>query len=105
PLPDSAFHADFAPHQFDQPLAHHQADACPLLGASLLSETIERLEKLCDFFGSQSLTGIMHTDADTFIAACAARHIDRSLRPVVFDRIGKQVDQDLFYPGSIGMNK
>ena len=26
-LPDRAFHADDAPHQFDQPLAHDQADA------------------------------------------------------------------------------
>ena len=33
-----------AAHQFDQPLAHHQADAGALLGAVLLAEPVERLE-------------------------------------------------------------
>ena len=47
----------------------------------------------------------MHTDAYSFFAALAAGHIDGSLRPVIFDRIGKQVDQNLLHPGSIGMNK
>ncbi len=104
-LPDRAFHADFATHQFDQPLAHHQADAGAFLGAGLLSETIERLEKLREFFGRQSFTGILHADAYALRGARAARHFDRSLRAVVFDRVGKQVDQNLLHPGSVGMNK
>src|SRR5665647_290033 len=44
--PDDAFHADLTPHQVDQALAHYQADAGALLGAALLSQTIEWLKQL-----------------------------------------------------------
>src|ERR1017187_2115088 len=40
----SAFYAEYAPHQFRQPLGHHQADARACHAARLLSQTIERLE-------------------------------------------------------------
>ena len=71
-LADRAFHADFAAHQFDQPLAHHQADAGAFLGAGLLSETIERLEQLREFFRRQSFAGVLDADAYAFRAARAA---------------------------------
>ena len=32
-------------------------------------------------------------------------HDDRSLRPVVFDRVGKQVDEHLLHPGPVGVDK
>ena len=46
PLPTCAFHADDAAHQFDQPLAHHEADARAFLAVRLLPEPVERLEEL-----------------------------------------------------------
>ena len=48
--PDGAVHADCAPHQFDQALGHHEADARAFLAPGLLSETIERLEQLRQLF-------------------------------------------------------
>ena len=54
-LPDGAFHADDAAHQFDQPLAHHQADAGAFLGVRLLPETVERLEQLRQLLRRQAL--------------------------------------------------
>src|SRR6185369_11712682 len=105
PGPDSAFHTDFAPHQFDQALAHHQADTGPFFGAGLLSETVKRLEKLGDLLGRQPFTGIMHADAHSLFAARAAGHFNLSLSAVIFDRVGKQVDQNLLDPRSIGMNE
>ncbi len=75
-LADGALRADFPAHQFHQSLAHHQADARPLLAPGLLSEAIEGLEQLGELFRRQSIAGIMHRRC-----ACAASHSwCRSLR-------------------------
>ena len=102
---DNAFRADFAPHQFDQSLAYHQTDAGAFLDAGLLSEAVERLEQLCEFFRGQSFAGIAHTDTYALRGVRAARHFDRSAHAVVFDRVGKQVDENLLYPSAIGIGK
>jgi hypothetical protein len=45
-------------------LAHHQADARAFLAAGLLSETVERLEKLRQLFRRQSRAGVPDADAN-----------------------------------------
>lgn len=45
-FPERAFDAYLAPHQVDQSLAHHQADAGAFFGFGFLSETVEGLEKM-----------------------------------------------------------
>ena len=74
---DRAFGADFPAHQFDQPLAHHQADARSLLAAGLLPEAIEGLEQLGELFRRQSIAGIMHADARALVSHSWCK----SLRP------------------------
>ena len=102
---DRAFDADHAFHQFDHPLAHHEADARAFLGAALLSETVERLKELRQLFRRQSRAGVCDADANAFRTGDGARHLDRSPLAVVFDRVGKQVDEDLLHPGPIGIDK
>ena len=65
PLPDRAVHPDRAPHQLDQPLGDHQADARALVAAGLLAQPIERLEQLRQFFRGQAGAGVLDTDANT----------------------------------------
>ena len=103
--PDGAFHADDAPHQFDQSPGHHETDACAFLATSLLSETIERLKELRQLFRIQSRAGVPDAHANAFRRALGAFHLDRSLLDVVFDRVGKQVDKNLLQPGPIGQDK
>ena len=99
--PDGAFHADHAPHQLDQSLGHHQADARAFLAAGLLPEAIERLEQLRQLFRRQSRAGVPDADANASPACsrCTPRST-RSLLVVVFDRVGKQVDEQPASPGS-----
>jgi len=103
--PDGAFHADSATHQFDQLLGYHQADASAFLGAGLLPQAIERLKQLHQLFRRQSGSAVFDADANAFRGSCGALYLDRSLFAVVFDGIGKQVDQNLFYPGPVGIGK
>ena len=70
---DGAFHADDAAHQFDQPLAHHQADARAFLAAGLLPEAIEGLEQLRELLRRQSRAGVLDADADALRRARACR--------------------------------
>jgi hypothetical protein len=88
----SSNHADYAPHQFDQSLGHHQADACAFLAASLLSETIERLKQLRQLLRVQTRAGVPDAHAKAPRRALGAGHIDRALLDVVFDRVGQQVE-------------
>ena len=71
-LADRAFHADLAAHQLHQALAHHQADAGAFLGAPLLAEPIERLEKLVQHLRSQPRASVPDADADAVRAANGA---------------------------------
>jgi hypothetical protein len=87
-LPDCAFHANDASHPFGQPLAHHQADACTLLGLRLLSETIERLEKLGELFRSQPLAGVPDADPNRVPVGQRTLHDNLPAHPIVFDRVG-----------------
>src|ERR1039458_7372879 len=105
--PHGALHADRASHQFNQPLAHHQADARAFLSACLLSETVERLKKLHQHVRRQSRAGVLDADANPFRGAPGAVHVHdhRSVRLVVLDRVGKKVDENLFQPGPIGIHK
>src|SRR5450830_1486086 len=80
--PDGAFHADYAPHQFDQSLGHHEADACAFLAARLLSETIEWLKQLRQLFRSQSRAGVRDAHANAFRGARGALHLERSMLTV-----------------------
>src|ERR1039457_5118623 len=82
--PDGAFHADDAPHQFDQSLGRHEADACAFLAASLLSETIEWLKELRQLFRRQSRAGVRDAHANAFRGARGALHLERSMLTVVF---------------------
>src|SRR5882762_2002000 len=87
--PDVAFHADGTPHQLDQPLGHDQADSRAFLGADLLPETIERLEKLRQLLRRQSCAGVPDADANAARGARGAFHRHGSACLVVFDRVGK----------------
>ena len=53
----------------------------------------------------QSLAGVLHTDAQAVRGRRAARHLDRSSRAVVFDRVGQQVDQHLLQAGPVGIDE
>src|SRR5207237_2580891 len=100
--PDAALHSDDAAHQLHQSLAHHEADARALQGATLLSEAVERLEELRQLLRSQSRAAVLHADANPIRAAGDAIQDDSSPGLVVFDRVGKKVDEDLLQPGAIG---
>src|SRR4029077_16079435 len=103
--PDSAFHADHTSHKFHYSLAHYQADACAFFGAALLSQTVERLKKLRQLFRSQPRAGVPYPDASAFRGACGAVHDYLSPQLVVFDCVGKKVDENLLQSGSIGTDK
>ena len=104
--PDRAFHAENALHQFGQSFCHHQTDARAGHTAGPLAQPVERLEQLRQFFRRQSRAGIRDADANAFRAcrtgvrqrrgAHGAIHDHRSLLFVVFDRIGNEIDDDLF---------
>jgi hypothetical protein len=66
-----------------------------------LSETIERLEQLRHFSGGNPAPVILDADTDAIRSAHGVVHDDRSLRRVVFDRVGEQVDENLLQPGPI----
>src|SRR5256885_12423273 len=93
--PDLAFHADDTPHQLDQPLGDDQTDSSAFLGAGLLPETIERLEKLRELLRNQSCAGVPDADSDALRGARGAFHHHGSACLVVFDRVGKKVDENL----------
>jgi len=65
----------------------HQADAGAFLNAGFFAETVERLEKLCQFFRRQSFAGVLDADAHASGSARDAVHDDRSARLVVFDAL------------------
>src|ERR1035437_6464522 len=97
--PDGAFHADDALHHLAQPLGTHEADACAFLAARLLSEAIERLKELRQLFRIQSRASVADAHADASRRALDAFHLYGALLDVVFDRVGKQVDENLLHPG------
>src|ERR1022692_3019859 len=103
--PDGAFHADDAPHQFDQSLGHHETDACAFLATRLLSETIERLKQLIQLFWRESRAAVFDADANASRRALGAFYFDGSMLAVVLDRIGKKVDENLFHASPISMHK
>src|SRR5450759_3451081 len=103
-LPDSAFRSYDAPHQFDQTLSRHQADARAFLGVRLLSETIERLKKLRQFIRRQTFAAVLDTNANASWCARNPVHDDRSAHLVVFDRVGKKIDQNLLHPCPVGFD-
>ncbi len=104
--PDGAFNTDGASHQLDQLFGNRQANAGPFLGAArLLSETIEWLKQMRQLFGRQSLAAVFNADADAFRGDRGAFHLDRSLFAVVFDRVGKQVDENLLQSCPVGFDK
>src|SRR5438874_1029540 len=103
--PDLAFHADDTPHQLDQPLGDDQTDSSAFLGAGLLPETIERLEKLRELLRNQSCAGVPDADSDALRGARGAFHHHGSACLVVFDRVGKKVDENLLYPGRVGIDE
>src|SRR5437588_835837 len=63
---DGAFHADDAPHQFDQLLGDHEANAGAFLSARLLAETVERWKELGEFFRRQTRAIVFDGDAHAF---------------------------------------
>jgi Lhr-like helicase len=73
--------------------------------ARLLSETIEWLEELRQLFRRQSRARVRDADAYPFRGAHRAIHDHRSSLLVVLDRVGKQVDDNLLQPGSVGPDK
>src|SRR6266699_327037 len=103
--PDLAFHADDTPHQLDQPLGDDQADSSAFLGAGLLPETIERLEKLRQLLRSQSCARVPDADPDALRGARGAFHHHGSACLVIFDRVGKKVYENLLYPGRVGIDE
>src|ERR1017187_1893622 len=106
-LPDRAVHTDLASHQFNQPLAHHQADTRAFLGSRLSSETVERLKKLLQHIQRQPRAGVLDANASAVRVArgSVSLHHHRSVRLVVLDRVGKKVDENLLQAGPIGTNK
>jgi hypothetical protein len=81
------------------------ADAGAFLDVALLAETIERLEKLRQLVGSQSVAGVPDTDPDAPFGARDAFDDNRSIHLVVLDRVRQQVDQDLLHPCPVGLDK
>ena len=104
-LAHRAFRADHAAHQFDQPLAYDQADAGAFLGACLLPEPIKRLKQMGEFFRRQAVAGVLDTKAYASRCAQDAVYGDRSVRLVVFDRVGQQVDEQLLHPYAVAFDK
>ena len=100
-----AVRANFAAHQFDQALADHQTDPGAFFGPSLLSEAIEGLEQLRKFFFGQAFARVAETDAHALRRDRAPRHFHHTARTVVFDGVGKQVDEDLLDPGPVGIDE
>ena len=103
-LPDHARHANPALHEFDQALANNQADAGAFRAAGFLAEAIERLEQLRQVFRRQTRTGVLDADANPVGKVHHAVHADRAVGLVVFDRVGKQIDDHLFYAGAVGLD-
>src|SRR5258706_15431449 len=87
PRPDRAFDANQAAHHFNQPLAHHQADARAFLCAGLPAQTIERLKQLQYHFRSQSRPSVSDAYSDTLRNAGVTVDYYSSIRLVVFDRV------------------
>ena len=104
-LAHRAFRADHAAHQFDQPLAYDQADAGAFLGACLLPEPVKRLKQMGEFFLGQAFAGVLDTKAYASRCAQDAVYGDRSVRLVVFDRVGQQIDEQLLYPYAVAFDK
>ena len=104
-LADAAFHADRAAHQFHQALGHHQADTGAFLGAIFPPQAIERLEQLRHLFRRQSRARVPNADAHALRGARAAFDGDGALGPVVLDRVGQQVDQDLLHADAVGIDE
>ena len=103
--PDSTLRANHASHQLNQPLGYHQTDASTFLHATLLAETIKRLEKLRKLLRGQPLAGVADADAHEIGWFHGALHDHRPTRLVVLDGVGKEVKQNLFYPLPIGVDK
>ena len=99
--PDSAFHADHASHQFNQPLAHHQADARAFLRAPVSCPRRLNGWKSCVSIsgGNPAPVSLTLTRMRSGVLAVHV-HDDRSIRLVVFDRVGKKVDENLLQAGS-----
>ena len=100
-----AIDADDSAHQLDQPLGHHQADACTFLDAGLFPEAVERLEQLHNLFRGKSLAGVPDADANRVRRTHHAVHDDGTVGFVIFDRVEKKIDQNLLYPGSVGKDE
>ena len=103
--PDGTRHADGPSHQFHQTLAHHQADARAFLPAALSSETVEGLKELHQHFRRQPRAGIPDAHSKARRGARGVIHHHRSIGLVVFDRVGKKIDENLFQPGPVGIHK
>src|SRR5450830_360966 len=56
-------------------------------------------------FWRQPRTSVPDAHTNASLRALVAFYLDSSVLAVVFNRIGKQVDEHLLHPGSIGMDK
>ena len=77
----------------------------PSSALRLSSQTVERLKELHQHVRRQPRAGVPDADANAFRGARGAVHDHRSIRLVVFDRVGKKVDENLLQPGPIGIDK
>jgi hypothetical protein len=104
-LANGAFNANPAVHCIHQPLADHQADARTFFARHLLTQTIEWLEELRQLFGGQSLAGIANADTHRLRRARGARQANRAAGFVVLDCVGQQVDDHLFHPCRVSIDR
>src|SRR6185369_12271292 len=93
-----ALHTDDATHQLYESLANDETDAGSLLDTSLAPKPVEWLKELRQLVGRQSVARVGDGDANHLCGMADKPHGHGSARPVVFDCVGQQVDDDLLEP-------
>lgn len=94
--------ADAAAHQLDQAAGDGQADAGSF--DILVCQALEGAEDAVDLFGRDAGPGVMDTQAQPAVGQAAGdAHV--TIRAVVFDRIGNQVDDHLLEPLAVGAHR
>jgi hypothetical protein len=93
-----AGHREGAAHRLRQPPGQHQADAAALDLGVLGAEAVELGEQPRQLVGGDARTGVGDRDAEAAVVAVVAGEADAAAVVVVFDGVGRQVQQDLLEP-------